>query len=169
MFEGLEKIIGRRVGRRTMGFESDISSKGDFDTNRIMPLVEPEDLITFGFIPEFVGRLPIITTLDDLSTEALFRILTEPKNALIKQYKKLLALENIRLEFTPEALHAVAQIAHEKKTGTRGLKAIMEEVMLEIMYEIPSHSNIRECLIIEECIKHGTRPLLRYEKKAVCA
>jgi ATP-dependent Clp protease ATP-binding subunit ClpX len=135
------------------------------DTNKIMTLVQPEDLIKFGMIPEFIGRLPIIATLDELSLDALVRILTEPKNALIKQYKKLFELEGVSLRFTAEALLAVAKQALERKSGARGLRAILESVMLDIMYEIPSLPNVREVVIGEEVITRRESPLLIYENQ----
>ena len=169
MFEGLEKIIRGRIGRKTVGFEADIRGYGDTDTDKIMAQVQPEDLIKFGLIPEFVGRLPIITTLDGLSLETLLRILTKPRNALVKQYKRLFELESVELKFTPEALWAIAQVAYERKSGARGLRAIMERVMLDIMYDLPSLMRVRECIINEGCVKYGQAPLLIFEKEAECA
>jgi ATP-dependent Clp protease ATP-binding subunit ClpX len=165
MFNGLDRIIRNRVSSKTMGFEADIKGKGEMDTNKIMTLVQPEDLIKFGMIPEFIGRLPIIATLDELSLDALVRILTEPKNALIKQYKKLFELEGVSLRFTAEALLAVAKQALERKSGARGLRAILESVMLDIMYEIPSLPNVREVVIGEEVITRRESPLLIYENQ----
>jgi len=129
MFDGLEKIIRGRIGRKTLGFEADLKGQGDMETSEIMAQVQPEDLLKFGLIPEFVGRLPILITLNELSLESLVRILTEPRNALIKQYQKLLELEGVQLKFTPEALRAVAQEAFERRSGARGLRAVMERVM----------------------------------------
>lgn len=169
MFEGLEKIIRGRIGKKTLGFEADIKGQGDMGTNEIMAQVQPEDLIKFGLIPEFVGRLPILTTLDELSLESLVKILTEPRNALTKQYHKLLQLEGVELDFTAEALRAIAQEAHERKSGARGLRAIMERVMLDIMYDLPSLQRVRECVISEECVKYGQAPFLVFEKEAECA
>jgi ATP-dependent Clp protease ATP-binding subunit ClpX len=130
-----------------------------------MPLVQPEDLIKFGMIPEFIGRLPIIATLDDLSLDALVRILTEPKNALVKQYKKLFEIEDVALKFTEEALLAVAKDAVKRKSGARGLRAILESVMLEIMYDIPGMHGVRECVINEDVIIKKSAPLLMYENQ----
>ena len=169
MFEGLEKIIRGRIGRKTLGFEADIKGQGDMETSEIMTQVQPEDLIKFGLIPEFVGRLPILTTLNELSLESLVRILTEPRNSLVKQYHKLLELEGVELKFTPEALRAVAQEAFERKSGARGLRAVMERTMLDIMYDLPSLQRVRECVISEESVKYGQVPLLLYEKEAECA
>ena len=164
-FNGLDKIIQNRIGKKAMGFEADIGGSGNMSTNEIMSLVQPEDLIKFGLIPEFIGRIPILATLDELSLEALVRILTEPKNALVKQYKKLFELEGVELKFTDEALLAIAREAVKRKSGARGLRAIMESVMLDIMYEIPSTPGIRECIIGEEVITKGERPLLLYENQ----
>jgi len=164
-FNGLDKIIRNRIGSKVMGFEADIKGKGEIDINQIMSLVQPEDLIKFGLIPEFIGRIPIIATLNELSLDALVRILTEPKNALIKQYKKLFELEDVKLKYTDEALLAVAQDAIKRKSGARGLRAILESVMLDIMYEIPSAPRIRECVIGEEVITKGDSPLLLYENQ----
>jgi ATP-dependent Clp protease ATP-binding subunit ClpX len=165
-FNGLDKIIRNRVGKKAMGFEADIHAKDDTDINEIMTLVQPEDLVKFGLIPEFIGRIPITATLGELSLDALVRILTEPKNALVKQYKKLFELEEVELKFTDEALMAVAQDALERKSGARGLRAILESVMLDIMYDIPTTPEIRECVINEEVILKDEKPLLVYENQA---
>ena len=164
-FNGLDKIVRNRIGSKTMGFEADIQMKDDTDINEIMALVQPEDLVKFGLIPEFIGRIPINATLGELSLDALVRILTEPRNALVKQYKKLFELEDVELKFTNEALMAIAQSAQERKSGARGLRAILESVMLDIMYDIPSTSGIRECVIGEEVIVKGELPLLLYENQ----
>ncbi len=165
-FNGMDKIIRNRIGSKLMGFEADIKGKGDVDINEIMGLVQPEDLIKFGLIPEFIGRIPIVATLNELSLEALVRILTEPKNALTKQYKKLFELEDVELKFTEGVLTAVAEAALKRKSGARGLRAILESIMLEIMYDIPSVPEIRECVINEEVITKGEPPLLLYENQA---
>ena len=164
-FNGLDKIIRNRIGSKLIGFEADIKGKGEIDINEIMALVQPEDLIRFGLIPEFIGRIPIFATLNELSLDALVRILTEPKNALVKQYKKLFELEHVNLKFTDAALLAVAEAALERKSGARGLRAILESVMLDIMYEIPSSPEIQECVIGEEVITRGESPLLLYENQ----
>lgn len=164
-FNGLDKIIRNRIGSKLIGFEADIKGKGEIDINEIMALVQPEDLIRFGLIPEFIGRIPIVATLNELSLDALVRILTEPKNALAKQYKKLFELEHVKLRFTDAALMAVAEAALERKSGARGLRAILESVMLDIMYEIPSSPEIQECVIGEEVITRGESPLLLYENQ----
>lgn len=165
-FNGLDKIIRNRIGSKLIGFEADIQIKEEKDINQILPLVQPEDLIKFGLIPEFIGRIPVVSTLGELSMEALVRILTEPKNALVKQYKKLFELEEVELNFTDEALLSVAQDAVKRKSGARGLRAILESVMLDIMYDIPSSMGIRECVIGEEVIKKGESPILVYETQA---
>ncbi len=164
-FNGLDKIIRNRIGSKLIGFEADIKGKGEVDINEIMSIVQPEDLIKFGLIPEFIGRIPIVATLNELSLDALVRILTEPKNALIKQYKKLFELEHVKLKFTDAALLAVAEGALERKSGARGLRAILESVMLDIMYEIPSSPEIQGCVIGEEVITRGESPLLLYENQ----
>jgi ATP-dependent Clp protease ATP-binding subunit ClpX len=165
-FNGLDRIIRNRIGSKLIGFEADIQAKEEKDINQILPLVQPEDLIKFGLIPEFIGRIPVIATLGELSLEALVRILTEPKNALVKQYKKLFELEDVELKFTDGALLCVAQDALKRKSGARGLRAILESVMLDIMYDIPSTMGIRECVIGEEVITKGESPLLLYETQA---
>jgi ATP-dependent Clp protease ATP-binding subunit ClpX len=149
-----------------IGFEADIKGQGDMDVNETMARVQPEDLVKFGLIPEFVGRIPITTTLGELSLDALVRILTEPKNALIQQYKKLFELENVKLRFTDEVLVAIAKDAIKRKSGARGLRAILESVMLDIMYDIPSIPEIRECIINEEVVTKGESPLLLYASQA---
>jgi len=164
-FNGLDKIIRNRIGSKLMGFEADIHGNKEDDINNIMPLVQPEDLVKFGLIPEFIGRIPILATLNELSLEALVRILTEPKNALIKQYKKLFELEGVELKFTNEVLLAVAEDALRRKSGARGLRATLESLMLEIMYDIPSTTGVRECVIGEDVIKKGDPPLLLYENQ----
>jgi ATP-dependent Clp protease ATP-binding subunit ClpX len=165
-FNGLEKIISNRLGSKTMGFEAEIRDKLHEDVNKTRALVQPEDMIKYGLIPEFVGRIPIIASLDELSRDALVRILTEPKNALVKQYKKLFELESVHLQFTEEALLAVANDALQRKSGARGLRAILESIMLDIMYDIPSTAGVRECVINEEVIQRGDSPLLIYENQA---
>ena len=165
-FNGLEKIIASRVGSKSMGFEAEIKNEQDNDVDALMSQVQPEDLIKFGLIPEFIGRIPIIASLSHLSLEALVRILTEPKNALVKQYKKLFELEGVELKFTEDALQAVASDAIKRKSGARGLRAILECVMLDIMYDIPTMPGVRECVVGEEVIKKSECPLLLYENQA---
>ena len=165
-FNGLDKIIRNRIGSKTMGFEADIHGQKEDDVNKIVSLVQPEDLIKFGLIPEFIGRIPIISTLNDLTEDALVRILTEPKNALVKQYQKLFEVEGVELKFSNKALLAVAKDALGRKSGARGLRAILESVMLDIMYDIPNLPEVRECVIGEEVITSGESPLLLYENQA---
>ncbi len=170
-FNGLEKIIRNRIGSKSMGFEADIHAKTDDDFSKIISLVQPEDLVKFGLIPEFVGRIPLIATLNELTLDALIRILTEPKNALVKQYKKLFDLEGVELTFTEESLRAVAEKAIERKSGARGLRAILESIMLDIMYEIPSMEGLQECVIGNDVILENKPPMLCYENenKQKCA
>ncbi len=164
-FVGLDKIIEQRVGKKTMGFGSELrkSASRTGDSN-ILSLVQPEDLLKYGLIPEFVGRLPVIGMLNDLDEEALVRILTEPKNALVKQYQKIFELEKVQLTFTEEALRAIAREAMARKTGARGLRSIMEEIMLDTMYEIPSDPRIKECLISEQVVTKREKPVISLEK-----
>ena len=168
-FIGLEKIIEERLGKKTVGFGSDpsrVSSKKIGDTLRMM---QPQDLIKYGLIPEFVGRLPVVATLDELEESALVRILIEPKNALVKQYQKLFSFDNVKLKFTDKAYSAIAKEAILRKTGARGLRAILEEIMLDVMYEIPSQQDIKECVITDDVITKNEKPLLTYEKRAESA
>jgi len=162
-FNGLDKIILSRIGSKTLGFEADIRGQGDLKLEETLSLVQPEDLLKFGLIPEFIGRLPVIASLGELSLEALVRILTEPKNALVKQYQKLFEFEGIKLKFANDALKAVAKEALDRKSGARGLRAILEKVMLDIMYDLPSRSGVGECVIGEEVILNDEPPLLLYE------
>jgi ATP-dependent Clp protease ATP-binding subunit ClpX len=164
-FNGLEKIILSRIGSKTLGFEADIMGKGDLDLEGTLCLVQPEDLLKFGLIPEFIGRLPVIASLGELSLEALVRILTDPKNALVKQYQKLFEFEGVKLKFTKEALEGVAKEAVDRKSGARGLRAILEKIMLDIMYDLPSRSDVSECVIGEEVILNNEPPLLLYENQ----
>ncbi|GBE01435.1 ATP-dependent Clp protease ATP-binding subunit ClpX [bacterium BMS3Bbin06] len=160
-FVGLEDLIERRTGKRTVGFGTNVTARRKI--GNIFDIVEPEDLIKYGLIPEFVGRLPVIAILDELDESALVTILVKPKNALTKQFEKLLSLDNVKLRFTEGALQAIAKKAIERKTGARGLRAILEDTMLEVMYEIPSQKSIRECVIKEEVITRKERPILIYE------
>lgn len=166
-FTGLDKIIRNRIGSKSMGFEAEIHvTQDEDDTDRLISMVQPEDLIKFGLIPEFIGRIPILSTLSTLTEDALVRILTEPKNALVKQYKKLFEVEGVELKFSESAYRAVARDAINRKSGARGLRAILESVMLDIMYDIPSMPGVRECVIEENVITKGESPLLIYENKA---
>ena len=159
-FEGLEKIINDRIGKKSIGFGAQIESNKEIDKYKIFEQLLPQDLLKFGLIPEFVGRLPIITTLKELDKEALIRILTEPKNSLVKQYKKLLKYDNVDLEFSAEALEAIVNKAMERKTGARGLRSIVEEIMRDIMFEIPSNNKIEKCIITKETVENNEPPKL---------
>ena len=165
-FNGLEDIIRRRVGERGLGFGAKITSKSDEDKDALRAMVRSEDLIRFGMIPEFLGRLPISVSCDSLNEEALADVLWRPKNALTKQYQRMFEMEGVQLRFTDEALRAVAREAHRRKSGARGLRAIMEEIMLDVMYEIPSTTGVRECVINSDVVINRQRPLLIREKKA---
>ena len=164
-FEGLEKVIAQRVGKKLMGFGADIDKKRNMTMNELLRQVEPDDLLRFGLIPELIGRLPIISTLDELSEEALRRILLEPKNALVKQYKRLFEMDDIRLEFDDEALKAIVTKASKKKTGARALRSIMEGAMLDVMFELPSMAGVQKCTITKDVILRGKKPVYRYMKE----
>jgi len=168
-FIGLDKIIEKRIGQRTVGFMSETITNKERKIGEVLRLVEPGDLIKYGLIPEFVGRMPVVAALDELDEPALIKILTEPKNALMKQYQKLLSFDNVRLKFTEGALSAISKKAIKRKTGARGLRSILEEVMLDVMYEIPSQKGIRECLVTEETVAKKEKPILVYEKQAESA
>jgi ATP-dependent Clp protease ATP-binding subunit ClpX len=164
-FNGLENIIEQRIGKKSMGFVADIKNKEEKNLGEILINVEPGDLIKYGLIPEFVGRLPVIATLGNLNEDALVDILVKPKNALVKQYEKLFEFESVKLRFSQEALRALAKQALNRKSGARGLRAILENTMLDIMYELPSYNNVEECLVNEEVIVKKEQPLLVYGKK----
>lgn len=168
-FSGLEGIIQQRVGKSGMGFGADIRRKGERDVNENLHEVQPEDLLKYGLIPEFIGRLPVVAVLDELDEAQLVRILTEPRNALVRQYQKLFEFENVRLKFTDSALAVVAKEAMKRGTGARGLRAILENAMLDIMYELPSRTNVRECIINEDVVFGTGGPIMVYEKKAETA
>ena len=163
-FNGLEKIVRQRTGSKTMGFGSKITKSDDRNIGEVLKDVQPEDLIKFGLIPEFLGRLPVIATLGELNASSLIRILTEPKNALVKQYQKLFEMEGVNLRLTDSALSAIAGEALKRKSGARGLRAIMESCMLGIMYEIPSIGNVKECVIGEDVVLNKEDPILLYEQ-----
>ncbi len=163
-FTGLEQAIKRRLGSKVMGFGADIAKQKEKTIGEILQMVQPEDLIKFGLIPEFLGRLPVIATLDELNESTLIRILQEPKNALIKQYKKLFEIEGVNLRFTDSALSAIAKEAVKRKSGARGLRSILESCLLDIMYEIPSIDNVKECVIGEEVVLNKEDPILLYEQ-----
>lgn len=166
-FEGIEKIIERRTGSKSLGFGGEVRSKNSRDIGDILSALEPQDLLKFGLIPELVGRLPVITTLDMLDKEALCSIIKEPKNALLKQYKKLFELDGVKLEVEDAAISAIAQRALDRKTGARGLRSIMEETLLDIMYSLPSEENVAKCLITEDCVTKKVKPELLYKEKQV--
>ena len=157
-FEGLDKIINDRVGKKGIGFSAQIESKKEIDKYKVYEELLPQDLLKFGLIPEFVGRLPIVTTLRELDKEALVKILTEPKNALVKQYKKLLEFDDVELEFTDEAISAIVDKAIERNTGARGLRSIIEEIMRDIMFDIPSNPKIEKCIVTKETVLEGKEP-----------
>lgn len=158
-FDGIESIIKRRLGQKVIGFGSDAKNQ-NVDSDSLLAQLIPEDLLKFGLIPEFIGRLPVLASLEQLNEEALVRILTEPKNALVKQYQKMLELDNVELEFEEEALRAIAKEAIERKTGARGLRSIIEHVMLDMMYELPSREDIAKCIITKETITEHAHPKL---------
>jgi ATP-dependent Clp protease ATP-binding subunit ClpX len=168
-FNGLENIIQQRTSAKTIGFGADIRQKDEKKIGEILKDIQPEDLLKYGLIPEFVGRLPVIATLDELSEEALVDILVKPKNALVKQYNKIFEFENVKLKFQQDALWAVAKEAINRKSGARALRAILEDAMLDIMYDIPSQENIKECIIGEEVILKREKPLILYESKTKSA
>jgi ATP-dependent Clp protease ATP-binding subunit ClpX len=162
-FSGLDEVIEKRLGQSSMGFGAQIHSKEKKKIGELLAASQPEDLIKYGLIPEFIGRLPVIATLDELTEDALVRILTEPKNALIKQYKRLFDMDGVQLKFTPEALTAIGRQALKHKAGARGLRSILENAMLEIMYEIPSEDSVKEVIVNEEVIMRKEKPLVLYE------
>jgi len=162
-FSGLEKIISKRIGTKGMGFGAEVKSTKQEDLGGLLKQTQPGDLLKYGLIPEFVGRLPIISTLTELDEAALIQILSEPKNALVKQYKRLFEMENVTLNFTEDALVAIAHEALERKTGARGLRSILENAMLDIMYDIPSQDQVKEVLINEEVISGGKTPIVLYD------
>jgi ATP-dependent Clp protease ATP-binding subunit ClpX len=162
-FEGLEKVIKSRTNKKVIGFGAEISKEKEERVGEVFAKVLPEDLVRQGIIPELVGRLPIITTLQDLDEEALIKILTEPKNAIVKQYKKLFDIEGVELEFTPEALKKIAKLALERRIGARGLRAIIEQTMLELMYEVPSDESIHKVVIGEEAVLDSSKAIIEKE------
>lgn len=162
-YNGLEKIIEKRTRKMVIGFNADIQSRKDRKVGEYLELVEPEDLIKFGMIPEFTGRLPIIASLHELSRDDLVRVLVEPRNAILRQYQKLFELENVKLHFKDETIEAIADLAISKETGARGLRNILEDAMLSIMFDIPSRKDVKECIITPGVIRNGEEPLLVYE------
>ena len=171
-FDGLDKVIQRRIGEKTIGFNSNVEGS-KVDESDLLKNIQPEDLLKYGLIPEFIGRLPVLVTLEELSKDALVRIITEPKNALIKQYRKLFAMDDVELEVTDDAVEAIAEQALERKTGARGLRGIMEKIMNNIMYELPSRDDVNKCIITRETVEAEkdpelvlTEPGLAKEKEA---
>ncbi|SEU17953.1 ATP-dependent protease ATP-binding subunit ClpX [Paenibacillus sp. NFR01] len=163
-FDGLEQMIKRRIGKKVIGFNSAAEGQKDLKTGEYLSMVLPEDLLKFGLIPEFVGRLPVISTLEPLDEATLVRILSEPKNALTKQYVKLLEMDNVALKFEPKALEAIAKEAIKRNTGARGLRAIIESIMLDVMYEVPSRDDIKDCVITEKVVQEKVLPELGLKK-----
>lgn len=159
-FAGIDKVIDRRLTKSVMGFGADIEKKDSKDMAELLQQVQPEDLLKFGLIPEFIGRLPVIVALHPLNEDALVRILTEPKNALVKQYQKLLAMDHVELEFDDGAIHAIARRAIERNTGARGLRAIIEKIMQHVMYEIPGMKDVRKCIVTEDVVLKHSDPVL---------
>ncbi|MDH4322452.1 MAG: ATP-dependent Clp protease ATP-binding subunit ClpX [Desulfobulbaceae bacterium] len=164
-FVGLDNVIKQRIGTKSMGFGAKVVSKNEKKMGEVLSMVQPEDLLRFGLIPELVGRLPVVATMEELDEADLVRILREPKNALTKQYERLFEFDDVRLRFTEGALAAIAQEAMKRKSGARGLRAVMEEAMLEVMYELPSESGVRECVISEQVILNGDYPVVLYENE----
>ncbi len=168
-FDGLEKIVEERLDRNSIGFNAQIAEKSSKDIGAVLKEVSAQDLMKFGLIPEFIGRVPITVTLDDLDQEALVRILKEPKNALIKQYKKLFEFDEVKLGVEDEAAQEIARLAYERKTGARGLRSIMEDVLMDVMYEIPSDDNIAECILTKDVVDGKGKPRIVYRNKLMRA
>jgi len=165
-FVGLDQIIQRRLGQSRLGFGAEIKSKADMKLGQLLSNVQPEDLLKFGLIPEFIGRLPVIATLHELNEDALIDILTKPKNSLVKQFHKMFEMDGVKLKFAKGALQAIAKKALARESGARGLRAIMEEAMLDVMYDVPSKQGIKEVVVNEEAILQGDPPLIVYHKEA---
>ena len=165
-FVGLDQIVQRRLGQSRLGFGADVKSKKELKLGELLAHVQPEDLLKFGLIPEFIGRLPVIATLHELTEDALIDILTKPKNSLVKQFQKLFEMDGVKLKFTKGALQAIARKALVRESGARGLRAILEEAMLDIMYEVPSKQGIKEVVVNEDAISNGDPPLIVYHKEA---
>jgi ATP-dependent Clp protease ATP-binding subunit ClpX len=164
-FEGLEKIIAKRIGKKVMGFGAEINENKGLSIGEVLRQIEPDDLLKFGLIPELIGRLPIATTLDELNEDALMNILMEPKNALVKQYQRFFEMDGVYLQFKESALKAIVNLAMKKKTGARALRSIMETAMLNIMFELPSLEGVIECVVNHDVILKGARPTYRYQKE----
>lgn len=164
-FVGLDKIVSQRKGKRSMGFNANITNKEDLSLSKLFAQSEPEDLVRFGMIPEFIGRVPVIATLEELDEPTLMNILTEPKNALTKQFTKLLEYDGVQLEFEPDALKAIAAEAVKRGTGARGLRAIVEQAMLDVMYDLPGDATVRKCIITKDTIEKREKPILVHGEK----
>ena len=165
-FDGMERVIERRMTRNTIGFGADIHTKEEKDSDVVLSQVQPEDLLHFGLIPEFIGRLPVVVTLNKLDEDALVRVLTEPKNALIRQYQSLLAMDGVELEFEDAAVRAIARRAIARNTGARGLRSIIEKIMQNVMFQVPSMHDVSRCIVTEEVVSSGKQPVLVHGKKA---
>jgi len=159
-FDGIEKIIQRRIGHKVLGFNAEAKSTSEFSIGEILAHILPQDLLKYGLIPEFVGRLPVVATLDALDDRALMRILVEPRNALVKQYQKFFELDNVELEFENDALRAIAELAMKRGTGARGLRSIIEDVMLDVMYDLPSRTDVRKVVVTEDVVHKRAEPIL---------
>lgn len=157
-FVGLDDVVAQRTGKKQIGFGADVKAEAEKNYSELIGQVETDDILKFGFIPEFIGRCPVLATLDDLDEKALIEILTRPKNAIVKQYQRLFEFEKAKLEFTPQALEAVAREAVRRKSGARGLRAILEGIMMDVMYEVPQHGSISEIMVNEDVILKGARP-----------
>ena len=166
-FDGMERVIEDRMTKSTIGFGADIKTKADKDKKNLLQEIEPEDLLKFGLIPEFIGRLPVVVTLDKLDESALIQVLTEPKNALIKQYKKLLKLDKVELEFEEDAIQSIARQAIERNTGARGLRSIIEKIMQRVMYEIPSMKNVDKCIVTKDVVTQRKQPVLIHKDMSI--
>ena len=164
-FAGIDKIISKRGDKSSIGFEADVKDKNNLNTGDMLKKLEPDDLLKFGLIPEFVGRLPVVATLDDLNKETLIEILTKPKNALIKQYQALFEMENVKLDFTKDALGLISEKALERKTGARGLRSILENILLDTMFELPGIMGVNEIMVNSEVVQNNKKPLHIYEKQ----
>ncbi len=163
-FDGIEQIIEKRLGKNSLGFGSDLN-KNKIDKNNIMKQVEQHDLVKYGLIPELIGRIPVVTVLEELDKNALVKIMTEPKNSIVKQYKKLFEMDGVELEFQPEALEAIADITLERKTGARGLRSVFESILNDLMFDIPSDYTIEKIVVTEDSVVNNTKPLIRTNKK----
>jgi len=165
-FQGLDDVVRRRIGRNVLGFDRDDVRTANAHTDEVLALAEPEDLVKFGLIPELVGRMPVCTTLQELDRDAMILILTEPRNSLLKQYRKLMTMEDVELVFTDDAVEAVADLAIERKTGARGLRSIMESVMRDVMYEVPSDETVQQVVINAEVVNGEAKPELIHDDSA---